>query len=198
MRRFVTCSVVLAAFALGCADAKACCWYSPCWYSYPAPVTYSYSCAAPAWLYITVPDGAKLSFDGTATQQTSGTWAWWTPPLLFGFEYKYVLKAGKDGEPRNVTVRAGEVRRVDLTKKSEQRTAESSASGGTEATGDGNPPTSGSSSRGSSGSGTAGSKTTPGSGSAEGSAAGQLPGGGPGPQLKAVSPPGKKNKGPEE
>lgn len=138
MRRFATFLAMLAAISLGCADANACCWCSPCSYPCPAPVYCVYPRAASAWLYITVPDGAKLFFGDTATAQTSGTWAWWTPPLLFGYEYAYELKVKpKDGGNERTEVRvfrAGTVTHVDFTKNAKEEKPKPGSDGSDDAT----------------------------------------------------------------
>jgi uncharacterized protein (TIGR03000 family) len=73
-----------------------------------------------AQLVVSLPADAKLTIDGQATSATSATRTFVTPELQPGMTYIYNLKAEvvADGKPvavtKTVTVRAGEVTRVNL------------------------------------------------------------------------------------
>jgi uncharacterized protein (TIGR03000 family) len=74
-----------------------------------------------ASLLVTLPEDAKLTIDGRATKETSGTRLFITPPLETGWDYQYQLRAEiiRDGQRRaltqKVTIRPGEETRVNLT-----------------------------------------------------------------------------------
>jgi uncharacterized protein (TIGR03000 family) len=77
--------------------------------------------AAPATVIVTLPENAKLTFDGEPTKSTSGTRTFATPALEPGKAFKYTLKAeipvaGKtEIISREIQVRAGEETKVSLT-----------------------------------------------------------------------------------
>jgi uncharacterized protein (TIGR03000 family) len=76
---------------------------------------------APAQLTVTLPADATLTIDGKPTTSTTGLRVFRTPVLERGSDYVYTLRAQimRDGQPesiaREVTVRAGEETRVDLS-----------------------------------------------------------------------------------
>jgi uncharacterized protein (TIGR03000 family) len=73
-----------------------------------------------AKVYVTLPEEAKLTIDGTPTVSTSETRIFESPSLTPGKTYYYVLKATviRDGKPesvtKEVTVRAGEDTRIKI------------------------------------------------------------------------------------
>jgi uncharacterized protein (TIGR03000 family) len=74
-----------------------------------------------ATIVVHLPANAKLSVDGKATNSTSNTRRFYSPPLEPGKDYHYVFRAEveRDGKPvpitKRVDVRAGETRDISLT-----------------------------------------------------------------------------------
>ncbi|MCI0685225.1 MAG: TIGR03000 domain-containing protein [Gemmataceae bacterium] len=75
---------------------------------------------APATIVVNLPAEARLTVNGEATQSTSETRVFRSPPLTPGSEYYYTLNAKimRDGQPvavtRRVSVAAGRETRVTL------------------------------------------------------------------------------------
>ena len=74
-----------------------------------------------ATLIVHLPEDATLTIDGEKTTSTSANRVFVSPPLEEGKEYAYTLKAQvvRDGKAQTVTervtIRGGEVSRVELT-----------------------------------------------------------------------------------
>ena len=73
--------------------------------------------AAPATIVVTLPAEAKLKIDDYVARSTSTERTFVSPPLQVGKEFHYTLKVEHQGKERSqtVTVRAGEVTRVNLS-----------------------------------------------------------------------------------
>lgn len=75
---------------------------------------------APATIIVRLPADARLLIDEAATRSTSSVRTFQTPPLEPGKEFSYTLRAERlrNGQPvavrQEITVRAGEVTRVEL------------------------------------------------------------------------------------
>lgn len=76
-----------------------------------------------AHIRVTVPENAKVWFDGSATNQEGAVRDFVSPPLRPGHEYTYDIKAtwlNKDGKEvtrtRQIDVRSGSQNAVDLTR----------------------------------------------------------------------------------
>jgi uncharacterized protein (TIGR03000 family) len=121
MLRFVCFLSVASATAVACNDAKACFRRGRA-FCCPPPVISMRPSAGPATIVVRVPAGAKVSFDGCPTTQTSATRVYQTPPLLVGWEYTYTVKvevgqgAKARSETRKITVRAFCTTQVHVTK----------------------------------------------------------------------------------
>ncbi len=105
-------------------------YYAPGYYSYYYPATsyQSYyagqpqqqSQTAPAQLVVQLPADARLTIDGTATQQTSSRRVFVTPPLDRGYNYSYTLTATavRNGQTvtttKQIPISAGAVQEVRL------------------------------------------------------------------------------------
>jgi uncharacterized protein (TIGR03000 family) len=116
MQRFAGYLTVMAVSALWCCGANAC-FVRMCGHRPPTCVC---STAGSAAIEVRIPDGAKLYFGEIGTGQTSGTWTYWTPPLLVGWDYKYTLKVETQSggsartDTREVIVRACSTTPVDF------------------------------------------------------------------------------------
>jgi uncharacterized protein (TIGR03000 family) len=92
-----------------------------------------------AELLVTLPEEAKLKIDGRPTTATSAERAFLTPPLQAGRDYHYNLTASFPSDvhaapvTRRVTVRPGEITRVDLNFSRGAVAAPLSASAGSRA-----------------------------------------------------------------
>jgi uncharacterized protein (TIGR03000 family) len=76
--------------------------------------------SAPATIVVTLPEGARLTVDGTATKSTAAVRTFATPALESGKTFYYTMTAQieRDGQAlsttETITVRAGETTRLDL------------------------------------------------------------------------------------
>ena len=84
-----------------------------------------------ATIVVTLPEDARLTFDGEATVSTGSSRLYITPPLERGRDFHYTLEAkvmrnGKtEASSRQITVRAGEETRVGLLLAEDRRVAAS-------------------------------------------------------------------------
>ena len=84
-----------------------------------------------ATIVVTLPEDARLTFDGEATVSTGSSRLFSTPPLERGRDFHYTLEAkvmrnGKtEASSRQITVRAGEETRVGLLLTEDRRVAAS-------------------------------------------------------------------------
>jgi uncharacterized protein (TIGR03000 family) len=82
-----------------------------------------------ATIVVTLPEDARLTFDGEATVSTGSSRLFITPPLKRGRDFHYTLEAqvmrnGKaEISSKQITVRAGEETRVDLLLGEDRRVA---------------------------------------------------------------------------
>jgi uncharacterized protein (TIGR03000 family) len=72
---------------------------------------------SPATIVVTLPADARLKIDGNATRSTSGRRTFESPPLRPGKTFHYTLQVEHKGTKtsRTISVRAGEVTRVNLS-----------------------------------------------------------------------------------
>lgn len=82
-----------------------------------------------ATIVVTLPEDARLTFDGEATVSTGSSRLFITPPLKQGRDFHYTLEAKfirnskAETSSRKITVRAGQETRVDLLFGEDRRLA---------------------------------------------------------------------------
>ena len=82
-----------------------------------------------ATIVVTLPEDARLTFDGEATVSTGSSRLFITPPLERGRDFHYTLEAKflrnskAETSTRQITVRAGQETRVDLLLEEDRRLA---------------------------------------------------------------------------